>query len=134
MIVYDLNRDQLEKLKQRYMMEAMDEQGEMPSLEDLANADAIISDEEIYNEYAGTIFSPDDFSSSEEETIISSRTGELEDKLLALEIRVRAIEEDGYIPFVSPYPSSTEKQLADAVRRAAVLLNQAAYCAHQLRY
>lgn len=67
MTVYDLNRDQLVELKQHYLTEQMDARGESPSWGELADADEIISDEEIYDEYAGTIFSPDDFSSSEEE-------------------------------------------------------------------
>lgn len=68
MTVYDLNRDQLAELKQHYLTEQMDARGESPSWGELADADDIISDEEIYDAYAGTIFSLDDFSSSEEES------------------------------------------------------------------
>ena len=64
MTVYDLNRDQLVELKQHYLTEQMDARGESPSWGELADADDIISDEEIYNEYAGYEFGSDDFSSS----------------------------------------------------------------------
>ena len=65
MTVYDLNRDQLEELKQNYMMEAYNERGEIPSFGELADADNIYSDDFIRKVYAGRYFVPDDFSSSE---------------------------------------------------------------------
>lgn len=61
MTVYDLNRDQLVELKQNYLTENMEEQGYGVSYDVLADADNIISDERIYEIYAGTEFSPDDF-------------------------------------------------------------------------
>lgn len=64
MTVYDLNRDQLVELKQRYLTEEFSARGEEPSYADLADADNIISDEEIYTEYNGTDFSMDDFFST----------------------------------------------------------------------
>lgn len=64
MTVYELNRDQLEELKQNYLTEKMDERGESPSWGDLADADSIISDHEIFAVYDGTEFSNDDFSCS----------------------------------------------------------------------
>lgn len=67
MTVYDLNREQLIELKQNYLTEQMDARGESPSYGDLADADDIISDEEIYHAYKDTIFSADDFSSSADE-------------------------------------------------------------------
>jgi hypothetical protein len=51
----------MEELKQSYLTRKMDERGESPSYEELAEADSTISDEEIYAEYDGTEFSPDDF-------------------------------------------------------------------------
>ena len=64
MTVYDLNRDQLEELKQHYLMQKMDERGETPSYEELAFVDDYVSDAEIYAEYSGVNFVPDDFASS----------------------------------------------------------------------
>lgn len=67
MTVYDLNRDQLEQVKQRMLMERYDEHGETPSYGELADADNLISDEEVYEEYGGTEFVPEDFGFEEEE-------------------------------------------------------------------
>lgn len=67
MTVYDLNRDQLIEVKQHMLVERLDERGESPSWGELADADDIISDEEVYEEYGGTYFSPADFSGGEEE-------------------------------------------------------------------
>lgn len=61
MTVYDLNRDQLIELKEHMLTERYDERGESPSWGDLAEADDIISDEEVFEEYGGTQFSMDDF-------------------------------------------------------------------------
>ena len=61
MTVYDLNRDQLTEVKQRMLMEQYDLRGETPSYGELADVDDLISDEEVYAEYAGTEFVPDDF-------------------------------------------------------------------------
>ena len=68
MNVKELSRDQIEELKQEYLTRKMDENGETPSYEELALADQTISDDEIFEEYAGTEFSPDDFVSGGEET------------------------------------------------------------------
>lgn len=75
MTVYDLNRDQLEELKQHILCERYDERGETPSWGELADVDDIISDEEVYEEYGGTYFSPDDFSSSAGEELFSLDLG-----------------------------------------------------------
>lgn len=61
MTVYDLNREQLIELKQAYLTQQYDERGESPSWGELASADEIISDDEIYEAYAGTDFVNDDF-------------------------------------------------------------------------
>ena len=66
MTVYDLNRDQLIELKQQYLTNFS---GEEPSYEELADADEIITDEQIYRYCGDMEFSPDDFfcSAGEEE-------------------------------------------------------------------
>lgn len=56
MLVEDLTRDQLVELKQNMLC-----QKGSTSWGELAEADSIISDEEVFKEYAGTIFSADDF-------------------------------------------------------------------------
>lgn len=61
MSVEELNRDQLIQLKQNMLMERMDEEGETPSWGELAEADFLITDEEVQQEYAGTDFVTDDF-------------------------------------------------------------------------
>ena len=58
MTVYDLNRDQLEELKTRYYA---DKVGRDISYDEISNIDELVSDSEIYAEYAGTDFVPDDF-------------------------------------------------------------------------
>ena len=58
MTVYDLNRDQLIELKQNYYSETYNNN---PSYDELADVDNLVSDQEIYDEYAGTDFVPDDF-------------------------------------------------------------------------
>ena len=134
MKVYELSRDQMIELKQRYLMDQYEDRhlGE-PSYDELATVDSDITDNEIYQVYSGIEFTNDDFfCTAGQEEEYSDTT--LEDKLLALEARVRFIQDSNYIPFVSPYPSSTEKQLADYVAKAADYLNAAANCAHLLRY
>lgn len=64
MTVYELNRAQMEELKQDYLVDYLDHQAdedEPITYGDLANADLIIDDETIYEAYTGTIFSEDDF-------------------------------------------------------------------------
>ena len=61
MTVHELNRDQLTSVKQSMLCERMDANGETPSYGELADVDEIISDEEVFREYAGTEFSEDDF-------------------------------------------------------------------------
>jgi hypothetical protein len=62
MKVTELNRDQLVCLKQAYLCELpQDWFADEPSYQDLANADSIVSDEEIFSHYAGTDFVPEDF-------------------------------------------------------------------------
>lgn len=61
MSVQELSRDQLTCLKQAYLTEMLDAQGESPSWGELAEADDIISDESVFDEYDGVDFTPDDF-------------------------------------------------------------------------
>lgn len=129
MTVYDLNRDQLTELKQRYYAEAT---GRDLSYEELANIDFYVTDYDVQREYEHVDFVPDDFFCSAGQDELEDTT--LEDKLLALEAKVQFIEDNGYIPWVSPYPSSTEKDLVNWVARAKNALNMAANCAHLLRY
>ncbi len=70
MDVHDLSRDQLIELKQNYMVELADN-GEFaevmgvdydnPSYRDMADADKLISDEDIFRHYDGYTFTEDDF-------------------------------------------------------------------------
>lgn len=61
MTVRELNRDQLTELKQRYYAEILDEQGETPSQAELADIDAYVSDEEVFDQYDNDYFTNDDF-------------------------------------------------------------------------
>ena len=57
----DLNDDQRLQLKQRILTDRMDAKGESPSYGELADADRLISDEELEAEFGDTEFVPDDF-------------------------------------------------------------------------
>lgn len=57
MSVYELNREQLNELKVDYLLMKQ----ESVSWGELADADTLVRDETIYEEYAGTHFVPDDF-------------------------------------------------------------------------
>lgn len=62
MKVEELSREQLVELKQNYLTELSDKRnGEGVSYWELANADELVSDEEIFDYYAGTDFVPEDF-------------------------------------------------------------------------
>ena len=61
MSVYDLNRDQMVSLKQAMVTARCYENGKDASYGELANADDTVSDEEVYEEYAGTNFVEEDF-------------------------------------------------------------------------
>lgn len=69
MTVKELNREQIEELKQRFLTENAD--GGI-SYGELADADSAVSDEEIFREYEGVEFSPDDFFSGRtEESVVA---------------------------------------------------------------
>lgn len=57
MSVYELTRDQLVQLKQNYLCDTQD----TVFMSELAFADEIVSDKVIFENYAGYIFSSDDF-------------------------------------------------------------------------
>ena len=61
MRVTELNREQLTELKQSMLCDAVDEMGESPSWGDLFEADELISDERVFEEYSNTDFTEDDF-------------------------------------------------------------------------
>ncbi len=58
----DLNDDQRMQLKQRILTDRMDAKGESPSYGELADADTLVTDEELEEAYGGTEFVADDFS------------------------------------------------------------------------
>lgn len=62
MDVHELSRDQLTELKGNYICEKNEERGEGTSWGEIADADEIISDAEIFEAYAGYEFGNDDFS------------------------------------------------------------------------
>ncbi len=62
MTVKQLNRDMLIELKERYLMDKLDEtENRTPSWGELADADETVSDETIYEEYGCYDFGVDDF-------------------------------------------------------------------------
>ena len=65
-----MNREQLTELKQRYLMiladegtfaEVLDVDYDEPSYADLANADEIVPDDVVFEEWEGTYFVEEDF-------------------------------------------------------------------------
>lgn len=60
MTVYELNRDELSELKQRYYSKTHTNL----SYDEIVSIDNLVSDEEIYEVYEDTIFTEDDFFSS----------------------------------------------------------------------
>ena len=60
MSITDLSRDQLTELKQAYLTDLFDRDGLSPSYGELADADQLIPDAEIYEAYEGCIFAPGD--------------------------------------------------------------------------
>ena len=57
MTVYELTREQLHELKIDFLLRTR----ESVAWKDLANADALVPDRIIQDEYAGAEFTPDDF-------------------------------------------------------------------------
>ena len=70
MAVFELNRAQLTELKQHFLIKLSNEgrysnyfqvDWDTPSYGELANADDLVTDEEVMREYAGVRFVPEDF-------------------------------------------------------------------------
>lgn len=62
MTVCELTKEQMLELKQQYLTgHLLEVEGRSPSYGELAAADEIVPDWIIFNQYGGTIFSPDDF-------------------------------------------------------------------------
>lgn len=61
----DLTNEQRLELKQTIVKDRREHIGEGVSYEELANADELVDDEVLEEAYAGTEFSPDDFSCGE---------------------------------------------------------------------
>ena len=61
MTVRELNREQLIELKGRYIDDRNAENGDGTSYQGYAEADSIVSDDEIFAAYEGTEFVEDDF-------------------------------------------------------------------------
>ena len=96
MTVYDLNREQLAELKQNYLIEVAESEGDSVDYATLSRADDIISDERIYELYADTTFVPEDFSSSAEEYQFSTELSGTPD-YIAEQLRLIASDiENGY--------------------------------------
>jgi hypothetical protein len=62
MKVTELNKSQIVELKQKIIEERNEANGEGTSYGELADADAIVSAEEVVAAYGDTEFSPEDFS------------------------------------------------------------------------
>lgn len=63
MNVRELKKEQLQELKMHYYDEILrDNEDRSISYGEMANIDEIVSDERIFNEYSGYMFSDDDFS------------------------------------------------------------------------
>ncbi len=58
----DLNDDQRLQLKQELLRRRLEEKGEGISYGELADADTLVTDEELEAEFSDTEFVPDDFS------------------------------------------------------------------------
>ena len=61
MVLSELNRDQRLSLKQTILVRRLDEKGETPSYGELADADDLVSDKELEEEFGATEFVPEDF-------------------------------------------------------------------------
>ena len=71
MTVKELKRQQLEELKIHYYDEIIqDQEGRSISYGEMAAIDELVTDEKIFREYEGYIFTEDDFSPVEEESEI----------------------------------------------------------------
>ena len=68
MTVRELKRQQLQELKIKYLDDLLQEQeGRSISYGEMASIDELVTDEKIFNEFAGYVFTDEDFSPVEEE-------------------------------------------------------------------
>lgn len=58
----DLNDDQRLELKQRILTDRLEAKGESPSYGEIDDADTLVTDQELEEEYGDTEFVADDFS------------------------------------------------------------------------
>ena len=61
MTIRELTPEQLHQVKESYLIQKRDEAGEPCYMSELADADNLISNDEIYREYEGISFTEDDF-------------------------------------------------------------------------
>lgn len=61
MSIQELNPTQLEQVKQRHYIEKQEAAGEPVSFGDLMQINELVSDEEVFDAYSGTVFTEDDF-------------------------------------------------------------------------
>lgn len=61
MTVQELNREQLSQVKVNYYVNDCNEPNGALSYDDILNIDSIVSDNEVYEAYAGVDFVDDDF-------------------------------------------------------------------------
>lgn len=61
MTVYELSHDQLQQVKVNYYTNDLGEPNGPLSYGDLLNIDGIVSNDEVYDAYAGVDFTEDDF-------------------------------------------------------------------------
>lgn len=62
MTVRELSKDQLDELKQHYLDDKIQEKkGRTPYMSELADADELVPDKEVFAAYEGVEFSGDDF-------------------------------------------------------------------------
>ena len=66
MQVRELNREQLNELKESFATTEAENNGKSVSIDELLESYENISDEEVFEYYDGTIFSDDDFTCSTE--------------------------------------------------------------------
>ena len=95
MDVHDLSRDQLIELKQNYMVElanngefaeVMGVDYDNPSYEDMADADELISDEDIFRHYGDYTFTEEDFFSSFRESLKSRKSRKMKESIEDIKI------------------------------------------------
>lgn len=70
MKVTELSRDQIIELKQTLLTDRNNAQGKGISYGELAEADTLVSDEEVFEGYAGVDFTDDDFKFKGDDTVI----------------------------------------------------------------